>query len=409
MAVLNGAIVIAFARPIAQSWIQPERLPVEVIVQAVLMMGVVQFLQWPLSMYSGGLLGLQRQVSLNTINATIATVRAIGTIVVLWLVAPTIVVFFAWQTVVSAAHTAAVAVTLRRSIGGLRGAAFNLSVLRSCWRFAAGIIAIGVVSTALMQVDKLVVSKLLPLSELGYYTLAGAAALSLYRIISPLFSTLFPRFSQLVAADDGPALVALYHRSCEALSVIVLPAAIFLAFFSREFLRLWTGDPLMAGETHAIMTVLVIGTAMSGLMHLPYAIQLAYGWTRLAFTYNLVSVLILFPGTYLLTRAWGAVGASISWLVYNTVGLILIPALMHRRVLKGERARFYREDVGRPLVAAVIAAASVRLLMADTDRFPPAQLVPLLVLAAAFVQVATITAARGTRAWMWSVIQSVRA
>ena len=409
VAILNGAIVFALAHPIAVWWIRPERLPIEVIVHAITMMGGVLLLQWPLAMYSGGLLGLQRLVTLNKINAAAATLRGVGTVLVLWLVAPTLQVFFSWHLVVSAVHTAAVAAAVRRAIGGIQNARFELGVLTSVWRFAAGVVAISVVGTALMQVDKLVVSKLLTLSVLGYYTIAGAVAMSLYRIISPLFSTLFPRFSQLVAARDEQTLAALYHRSCEVLSVLVLPAAAFLAFFSREVLLLWTGDPIMAEKTHAIMTVLVIATALQGLMNLPYAVQLAYGWTRLAFTYNLVSVLVLFPAAYLLTQRWGAIGASLGWMAYNAVGVLVIPSLMHRRVLRGEQRRFYRDDIGIPLAAAVLTAGCARLLVSDSTRFSTGQLLCVLLLAAIVIQTASASAAAGSRSWMRSVIDAVRA
>jgi O-antigen/teichoic acid export membrane protein len=408
IAALIAGLVIAAARPIAEHWVRPEALSVEVIVAAVVMMGVVMLFDWPLTMYSGGLLGLQRHVMLNAVNAVMATLRGIGAILVLWLLDPTLTVFFGWQLVVSILHTAAVAATLWGCIGGVRRAAFDLLVLIPLWRFAAGIVLIGVTSIALMQVDKLMVSKLLPLSELGYYTLAAALALGLYRIISPFFAAVFPRFSQLVAVGDQQGLASLYHRSCETLSVIVLPAAVFLAFFSREVLILWTRDPVLTDETHLVLTILVIGTAMSGLMNLPYAVQLAYGWSRLALTYNVVSVFILFPAAYMLTRRWGIVGASLSWMVYNAVGLLLIPSLMHRRVLRGEQVRLYVRDIGVPLVAALLVGACMRLLLADTNRMPQLQLLVSLLAVAGVMQGAATMAAAGTRSWIWFIVQAVR-
>src|SRR5215213_9776527 len=77
VALFNGAVVITFARPIAELWIRPEQLSRDVITQAVMMMGLVVVLQWPLGMYSAGLLGLQQQVRLNIINTIMATLRAI--------------------------------------------------------------------------------------------------------------------------------------------------------------------------------------------------------------------------------------------------------------------------------------------------------------------------------------------
>jgi hypothetical protein len=40
--------------------------------------------------------------------------------------------------------------------------------------------------------------------------------------------------------------------------------------------------------THVILSILVISTAMNGVMTVPSALQLAYGWTMLTFTFNVV-------------------------------------------------------------------------------------------------------------------------
>jgi len=396
IAVLNGVIVFVAAGSIARMWVKPERLSISVVETAITMMGIVLLFQWPLGMYSGGLQGLQKHVRLNVINAVMAGVRGIGAILVLWLISPTVIAFFVWQTIVSGTHTALVAWSVWRAVGEARDARFDLSLLRAVWRFAAGMIGISLLSTALMQVDKLVVSKVLSLASLGYYTIAGTAAASLYRVISPVFSAFFPRFSQLVAIGDERELASLYHRGCAMLSVIVLPAAAFIAVFSRETLLLWTQDATTANSTYLILSALVLGTAMNGMMNLPYAIQLAYGWTRLTLVFNVFAVVLLLPTVYFLALNYGAVGASLGWLGYNTAGALIIPALMHRRVLLGERARFYLRDVGLPFAVAAAAAVVCRLLI--DVRVPLLRLAPSLFAAAAFVQLAAMSTLPDVRA-----------
>jgi O-antigen/teichoic acid export membrane protein len=403
VAVLNGALVVLFAHSIAQGWVRHERLSVDEIARAIVMMGIVLLFQWPLGMYTGGLLGLQRQVVLNVINAVMALLRGVGAIVVLWLVAPTVTVFFTWQVLVSALHTMSVALALWRSIGGVRGASFERAALRAVWRFAAGMVGISLVATALSQIDKVIVSKLLPLSTFGYYAIAGTVAMSVYRIITPLFSTLFPRFAQLVAAGDEAGLAALYHRSCEVMSVIVLPAAIFLSFFSREILLLWTRDAVTANATHRILSILIIGTAMNGILNLPYAVQLAHGWTSLTFWFNVAAVIILAPMVYYLTRTYGVVGAATGWMSYNVAGALVLPPLMHRRLLRGELKRFYLRDVGAPLAAAVLVSAALRLVL--RDGLAGAQLLAALIATAAAVQLASTAAARDIRLRVWSFVR----
>src|SRR5207247_2298977 len=62
--------ILAGARLVARYWVKADRLSMDTIRQVVMIMGVVSALQWPISFYAGGLMGLQRQGLLNGINAT---------------------------------------------------------------------------------------------------------------------------------------------------------------------------------------------------------------------------------------------------------------------------------------------------------------------------------------------------
>ena len=126
---------------------------------------------------------------------------------------------------------------------------------------------------------------------------------------------------------------------------------------------LWTQSPETAGNTHLLLSILVMGTAINGLMNIPYALQLAYGWTRLAFLGNFVSVLLLMPLMIVLTKWYGAVGAASVWVILNVGYMFIIIPIMHRRLLPTEKWRWYFEDVGRPLITALVVAVIGRCII----------------------------------------------
>ena len=386
--IFNGAAIAALSHVIAFRWVQPGHLPAVTVQRAIIVMGLVVAAQWPLALYNGGLMGLQRQVALNGVNAAAATVRSVGAVLVLWLVSPTIVAFFAWQVIVSFAHTICVAFVLWRQIAGDERATFQPALLRSIRSFAAGMLGIAALSTALTQMDKLILSRLLTLEAFGYYSLAAVVAASLYRLTSPVFNALFPRFSQLAAGDEA-ALVTSYHRACQTMTALIMPVAVFIAFFSFELLHLWTRNEAASRTSGPILTLLILGTAVNGLVTLPYALQLAYGWTRLTLTSNSVAVAVLGPALFFATSRYGPVGAGAVWCLYNGAYAIVVVRLMHRRILPGQHWRWYIEDVGLPVLAAVGAAALMRLLV-TASSIP--MLVIQLVLAGAFVQLVTCAA-----------------
>ncbi|MFH0888010.1 MAG: polysaccharide biosynthesis protein, partial [Planctomycetota bacterium] len=100
LAVLVGITVVSLSPVIAHHWIKAGQLSPKTIEQALLIMGFVMALQMPTGFYSGGLMGLQRQVLLNVINICISTLRGAGAVLILWLVSPTIQAFFLWQIVI---------------------------------------------------------------------------------------------------------------------------------------------------------------------------------------------------------------------------------------------------------------------------------------------------------------------
>lgn len=364
VAVFIGIAVVGLSGPIAHYWVKADQLTPATVKQALMIMGGVVAFRWPISLYSGGLMGLQKQVLLNGINVFEATLRGLGAVLVLWLISPTIQAFFVWQIFVSMIHIFLTAGFLWRSLPkSSHPSHFQKELLFHIWRFAAGMTGISVTSILLMQTDKIVLSKILPLEMFGYYTLATVVAHALYHFIGPVFSALFPRFSQLVSIHDQNGLKELYHKSCQFMSVMILPAAIVVSLFSSEILLLWTGDPVTVANTHSIVSILIIGTALNGLMNLPYGLQLAHAWTKLTLYTNIIASIVLVPMIYFLATRYGAVGAASAWVVLNAGYVLICVQIMHSRLLKGEQWRWYLKDVGIPLLSALIIATFWHLLI----------------------------------------------
>jgi O-antigen/teichoic acid export membrane protein len=400
-AILIGVVVLLLAGPIAQYWIKAEALSVNTVQRAVQLMGLILVFQWPFFFYASGLLGLQRQVLHSGLNAFWYTLRYAGAVVVLWLVSPTIVAFFTWQIIVSIVSVVLMATALWRSLPtSHQTPRFHGHLLRTVWRFTAGMSAVAGTFMLLTQMDKIILSKTLPLEMFGYYSLASSVVFGLAAtLINPLFTAFFPRFSQHMAAGDTEGLKQLYHRGCQLMSVIILPAAVTIALFSREILLVWTRDAVTVQHTHTIVSLLTMGTALHGLINLPYALQLAYGWTSLMLFTNVIAVIIFAPLLVVVTSHYGVLGAAAVWVALN-IGYVLITLqLMHRRLLRGEGRRWYLEDTGLPLVIVWLVAGAWRWLLPTGG----AVTVLLLSLAGAYgcTLVAAALAAPCIRGWLW--------
>jgi O-antigen/teichoic acid export membrane protein len=187
--------------------------------------------------------------------------------------------------------------------------------------------------------------------------------MSLYRISVPVFTAIYPRLTQLVSLDEQHRLRELYHKSSQLMSVLILPIAAVIAMFSYEILLIWTQNPVTAKNTHLLVSILTCGTALNILGHVPYALQLAKGMTKLSIICNLIAILILVPLIIFMTNRYGGIGGATVWVILNCGYFLIATPLVHRILLPRENWRWFCQDVGMPLLACLTITGIARLLV----------------------------------------------
>lgn len=398
MAAVICLVIVALAPMIAQHWLNPETFSREALRQTITIMGLVVGLNWPIYLYTAGMSGLQRQSTLNVIVVSMDILRFVGGIAALWGIAPTPQVFFLWQALVNAIHLTVIIAVLWMSLPttGIRSR-FRKDLLIKEWRFKTGLSGISIASLVQSQADKVLLSSIFSLKTFGYYSLATMVASSVSRVIGPIYMALFPRFSSLVAKKEQEGLVMAYHGGCQLMSVLVLPVAMVVAVFSKEILLLWTRDTTAAESAYLIVSLLTIGAALNGLSHLPYAIQLAHGWTKLAFSASVIATVLMVPTLVFMARRFGPVGAACVGSAINGVGMVIGLWFMHRYLLKGEMRVWYMQDVARPLLAVLGVACVGRCIV--YAGMPPLPMIVSLITVTFMGFLAAILAAPLTRKW----------
>ncbi|MCX5828420.1 MAG: oligosaccharide flippase family protein [Deltaproteobacteria bacterium] len=364
IALLLGTVMITASHTIAHDWLKTGKLPLQTVQYAVILMGVSIALQWPSSFYISGLNGLQHQILLNAITAGMATFRCIGTILVLWLISPTLNAFFAWQILASFVQTSILALFLWEKIPstGVKSQ-FQTSLLKGTWHFTAGAGGSSIAGLLISQMDKIILSKLLSLEMFGYYSLASTAATSFSRLISPLVIAVYPRMVQLVALHDTVSLRRLYHVSCQLMSVIIIPVSLIMVFFPKEILLIWTQDLLTAQKTYLIMVLLTIATLINGLSHLSLSLQYANGRVKAIFFISFIVMLVMAVTIYAGTKMYGVYGAAVGLVAVHISYTLSLIHIIHRQSLPGELGLWYTQDVGRPLFAALAVTLIGRIIL----------------------------------------------
>jgi O-antigen/teichoic acid export membrane protein len=365
-----GLFIAAVSSLLANHWVNAKGLPPADVARAIALMGLSFAFQWPISFYTGGLQGLQRQTLTALVNIATVTVFGLGVVALLvpW---PDVDVFFGWRAITSLLT----AVVLRRMLWTSPGVRLpgdrprvRLGSLAAIWTFSLGMTGITLTGMLLSQIDKLVLTKLLPLDQFGYYSLANSAASLLPQLVAPLFVAVFPMLSQAIVGGDQGEVRGQFHLSAQLTALVVFPAAATLVLFAHDVLTVWTGDPVLAQSFASPLSLLALGALLNSVMVMPYTLQLAHGFTRLSVNINLVLVAITVPYSIFATWRWGAVGAASTPVVMNAAYILIGAPLTFRRLMPGEGRGWLLRDVGLPLVCITAVAAAFLLIPPGGSR-----------------------------------------
>lgn len=361
IAVLIVSIIWFLAPWLSTYWLRSVELSDSELSHAIVMIGFVLAARMAEQVYRGAIQGLQRQVWLNGVLAVMATFRWAGVVGVLAWIESSIELFFLWQGVISLVTVVILArKTYRLLTPGVRPARFEISAIRKIRRFAGGMAVTTLLTLLLTQVDKLLLSKMVSLEEFGYYMLAASVAGGLAFLVGPIATAIQPRLTELVTRSEDLLLVEIYHRASQWLAVILIPVALLLAVFSDAFLYMWTGSQVISEKSGPLLTLISLGTMCNGFMHVPYNLQLAYGWTGLVVRVNIVAVIVIVPAILWAVPAYGAIGAAWAWLFLNAGYVLIGIHYIHRRLIPREKWRWYADAVFKPLIVGVITMLTIR-------------------------------------------------
>lgn len=349
---------------ISYNWLNTETISPELLSFVLVIMGGVIALRLGEGVYRGALMGLQRQVLFNSIYAVLSTFRWLGSVLVLALVSPSLFAFFFWQGFVSLASLLVLSFATYRVLPySKEHGTFVGKEVKRVSNFASGMLGISLLTTLLIHTDKIILSKILNLSELGYYYLATSLSASLMLLATPIMLTWYPRLCELHAADDREGFAREYHLASQLVICTVGSVWAILFFFTKEIVLLWTNNAELTAEVTLLMKVLLMGNLLSCLLYIPYQAQLAYGWTSLSVKMNLVAVLLIIPALFLSINKFGTIGAASVWLALNIGFFTIGTNLMYKRILNDEKYEWFFKDIFVPLASILVLTTTLWYLL----------------------------------------------
>lgn len=358
-----GIVLFLLAGPMVQRWFNASALDPQLIAQSLQVIALYLALRWPVSLYTGLLTGLQRMDVLNVVKVGTATLRLAGSIAVLALW-QSLSAFLLWTALTALIEVVAFGIACRRAHPTMPwrpGIAW--SELKRVWRFSVSMNVLSILALLMIQMDRLLISKMLTLEELGYYNLAYTASSAISHMVAAVSSAVLPSLAAAYGHGKKDELARRYDLADRLMMGLVTPVAFAMIFCGEPILSLWI-NPEAAVEVAEPLSWLAAGFWCSAVIANVYNVAVACAVPGRLLRINVISVIPYALGLYLLIDAFGIMGAAVAWLLLNIIYGCLLVVPIHHRLLGISTLKWLRRIV-LPFFALGIAAFMLPRLGAE--------------------------------------------
>ncbi|WP_179106925.1 lipopolysaccharide biosynthesis protein [Variovorax sp. KK3] len=341
---LLGMLMVGLAMLVICIWIAGQRtegLAVDgsAIGLAVLAAVLALTLRWASELYRAALAGAEQFLALAAVNSCGVTARLAAALVVLGYVGGGISTWLFCQVLVSLTEILSLAFLCRRGLSFSLGnrPKKSVDVLLRLWPMAAQIAAASAIWISITQLDKLILSQLLPLRDYGAVAIAATIPAGLLALALPLLQVSYPALIRLHRSSSRCEQTRLYLATTEITCCLLLPTAALCIAFPADLLQVWFAHALdHAGiEAVPLVPLYALGASFLALSSMPYGLLNAAGELRAHILGSLSLAVCMAACLTMGSLNLGAVGAITLWCGSASLFFLVWPQVVHRKHLEG--------------------------------------------------------------------------
>jgi O-antigen/teichoic acid export membrane protein len=236
-----------------------------------------------------------------------------------------------------------------------RGKAFSMKDLRDFIGFSLKGFLGQLATTLSVQGDRLLVGKLLALTQLGYYAIASSLAGKFNTFCHSVTVTVFPMFTELHATGQQARLRRFYLKTVQLSLFLLMPVAIMTFILAPQFLTLWLGADYSDAATWPLRLLVLSNFAFMG-TQLPANLAAGKGHPQYAGTLQVGKSLLALALWPVLIPRYGILGAALGLLIAEWITAPLFLGYCNKRFL-GLGWLEFSSALWRPAAAGGLLAA----------------------------------------------------
>lgn len=352
-------IVIFGANIIAEKWLNLDNLSPERVALFLQIFGVEVGFKLLAQFYNGGFIGLEKQVKGNFYIIGWGMVRN-GLVLIPIYFNPSLESFFLWQTISTIIYVVVIRIDLISILSNKNINSFfdrphiDKKILLRIWKFAGGMFLIAVVAAINTQMDRLALSKLLPVEVLGLYTLAFSLSRGLNLVSVPFSNALLPGITSCYTANNIKKGVELFKKAYIIVGITVFSISAGLMIYAEDLIWIWTNNPDLAEKAYIYVPWIVGGTGFLAMQGLPFNIAIANSFTKYNNYLGIISLFLTLPGYWILTSIYGGIGAAATFSITQLFITFIYLFLINKKFLQLPLFELYIRNILIPLILSLL-------------------------------------------------------
>ena len=377
------AVVWLTAPLLVSHWVNLRSIDTQTAATLLRVMSITSLVALPRALYASLIRGRQMMHLSNGIDVGASLTQQGGLLIVL-LAGGGIYAVAGWISISALLAIAAYMIMSARLFDWRSLApSWSLPVIRRNLGFSSQMMVISSLALVHTQAGQVVVSKLLPIAEFGFYSFIWSVVNRALLLTAAVAQAAFPSFSELFAAGDQPRLLQQYRKLQDLVCYGTLPLFAGICFAALPAYG-YVFNASVAQRLLLPTAFLALGSWMNGTLTVPYTLSVAMGRPQIAARMNTYALIVILPPTVVLTYFLGLPGAAFSWVLYHLFAYGYMIRRVSRECLQGSPWAWYG-NVGRVLALAAVTYGVAWLIVSALGTFTlPALVAAYLVATVAF-------------------------
>jgi len=185
-----------------------------------------------------------------------------------------------------------------------------------------------IVGPTMLYLDRFLISGIISLSAVAYYTTPYEVLNRLMIIPGALVGVLFPAFSHSFEHDRNHTTM-MFFRGVKYTFIAMFPVILVVITLAYEGLELWLGSEFAQNST-SVLQLLAIGALFNSITYIPYALVQAGGRSDLTAKLHFIEFPFYLLAIWWLTSNYGIEGAAFAWALRLAVDALILYGMAQR-------------------------------------------------------------------------------